>query len=128
MRKRGPGWRGLLPLAPYLLLAACGGREPPRNPAQLTLVNRTGSPVHGAVLRFDRELARVDPIETGFERARLRLHPADTLYLEGGRLPFRAEATYEVAGKGGAPLLLDGVWLVNGKRGPRLKENEARLR
>ena len=116
-------------LAPCLLLAvaACGGREP-QNPARLTLINRTGGDVTGAVLRFDGELARVDPVAGGFERTSLRLQPADTLRVEGGRLRPGDKATYRVAGRGGPPRLADAVWLVNGKRGRRLHENEAILR
>ena len=97
------------------------------NPVRITLVNRSGAPVTGALLRFDRDIHRVDRLSRrGFEGARLRLDPPDTLRLEGGELEIEEAVTYEVIGVDGPPVLLEGRWLVDGEFGPKLTEREIR--
>lgn len=117
-------------LALVLALAACGGVERRvANPARLTLVNRTGETVHGAVLRFDRELTRVEHLgRRGFAQARLRLSPADTLRLGEGELRHGEDTRYRVTGADGPPVFLDGRWLIEGKVGPPITQDEISLR
>jgi len=111
--------------------AGCGGGgRGNRNPTRLVLTNRTGAPVQGAVLRFDREILRVDRAGGGprvFSRVRLRMARADTLRLGGGSLPPGARVRYELAGAGGAPRLLEGRWLTGGRLGPPLGGDEVSL-
>ncbi len=116
--------RGRADLLLAILLAACSAREL-KNPVRLTLTNRSGKTVTGALLRFDRELTRVDLVsDTGFARLKLRLAPANTLRLEDGALPPGGRATYEIFGLGGPPRLREARWLVHGRLGPRLTKDE----
>jgi hypothetical protein len=95
----------------------------------MTLVNRTGGEVTGAWLRFDREIASVDVVgEAAFADARLRISPADTLRLGGGRLGPGGRVRYELAGVGGPPRLLEGRWLVDGAFGPAITDDDLALR
>ena len=113
------------------MAAGCGGGgRCNRNPVRLVLTNRTGEPVQGVVLRFDRELLRVDRVGTGarvFSRVRLRMARADTLRLGGGSLAPGARVRYELTGAGGAPRLLEGRWLAGGRIGPPLHADEVTL-
>jgi hypothetical protein len=113
-----------------VLLAACAGPEP-ANPVRLTLTNRTGGFVTGALLRFDREIAGADRISTwAFDKTSLRLSPANTLRMEGGRLLPGQGVTYDVTGVEGPPRLLAARWIVDdpGRLGPELSEEEIRSR
>ena len=92
----------------------------------MTLTNRTGRPVTGALLRFDRELVTIDAVsKRRFSRHELRMSPADTLSLQGGTLERGARVAYALTGANGTPALLEGRWLVDGKVGPRFGKGEA---
>jgi len=105
---------------------------------RLTLRNRTGTPVTGVLLRFDREIATVDPVgpaEAGdgdafvFARRRLRHHPADTLRLDRGVLAPGETVSYRIAGRDGPPRVLEARWLVgDGRYGARIGDGELSLR
>lgn len=103
----------------FLVVGACAGVGR-RNPIDLELENRTGGPVEGALLRFDRDLATVDRLEGPFASAELRLAQADTVRLTGGVLPDGSAAVYWIAGRDGAPRLLDARWIVDGRLGRRI--------
>ena len=122
-------WCGAaLAFLPVLLPAACGAREL-RNPVRLTLINRTGAPVTGVLLRFDRDLAAADRVSAqGPADLELRLAPADTLRISGGELLPGSAATYLVRGKDGPPRLLEGRWLIGGRLGRPLDRAEWRER
>ena len=126
---RARAW-GRFAVAGALALAACRGAPDPGDPLELTLVNRTGGPVAGALLRFDGPLSRVDRLSRdGFSEIRLRVAPADTVRLEGGRLEPAQAATYEIAGVEGPPRLLDARWILEGDRmGPARRDQEIRAR
>ena len=83
----------------------------------------------GALLRFDRELVRTDQVSAwGFEERSLRMSPANTLRLEGGRLWPGESVTYDIAGAGGSPRLLAARWIVDGRLGAELRGEEFELR
>jgi hypothetical protein len=85
--------------------------------------------VTGALLRFDRELERTDQISTwGFAERSLRMSPANTLRLEGGRLWPDESVTYDLAGAGGPPRLLAARWIVDGRIGREVAGEEIELR
>jgi len=115
----------------FCLLAGCGGGPAAAraNPARLRLVNRTGAVVQGVVVRFDREVVRVDfVVGTAFPEVRLRLDPPDTVRLAGGRMVPDGATVWRVAGKVGAPAVVEARWIVDGRLGPRLGDAELELR
>ena len=63
-----------------------------------------------------------------FARARLRIRPADTLNLGDGRLGPGESVSYEIAGVGGPPRVVEGRWLVDGAIGPAITDADLRLR
>jgi len=127
-RTRVAGRLLLLLLLLLPAVAGCGAREL-KNPVRLTLTNRSGGVVTGAVLRFDRELARVDRVSgDGFADTRLRTSPANTLRLEGGVVGPSQAVVYELTGRDGPPVLEEGRWLVRGTVGPRITDEEVRVR
>jgi len=78
----------------------------------IELFNRSGAPVSGALMRFDRELKRVDRSSSnGFPDVDLRMSPADTLRLSGGTLQPGETVHYEIEGVGGPPQLVEGRWI-----------------
>lgn len=109
-----------------LLSAGCGAPpKAPANPARITLENRSGTAVTGVLLRFDREIERADPVgERVFERLTLRLAPADTLRIEGGRLGAEQRVTFSVKGIDGPPRVVEGRWIIDGRWGPALTPEE----
>jgi hypothetical protein len=120
----------LLPglLTGLLTALGCGGTRQLNNPVRLTLVNRTGGDVTGAWLRFDREIASFDRLgERRFDRARLRIRPADTLNLGDGRLGPGESVSYEIAGVGGPPRVVEGRWLVEGAIGSAITDADITL-
>ncbi len=120
--------RGRADLLFAILLAACSAREL-KNPVRLTLTNKSGKTVTGALLRFDRELTRVDLVsDAGFARLKLRIAPANTLRAERGVLRPDGRAVYEVTGEGGPPRILDGRWLIEGRLGPLMTKDEFGVR
>ncbi len=93
------------------------------------LTNRSKKTVTGALLRFDRDLSRVDRISSrGFPVLKLRLAPANALRLEGGTLRPGERAVYELVGDGGPPRPTDGRWLIDGRLGPRMMKDEFDVR
>lgn len=129
-------------LGPLAWGTGCAGTRL-RNPVRLTLRNRTGAPVTGVLLRFDREIATVDVARvsgsgsTGagdgdasvFARRRLRHHPADTLRLDRGVLAPGEAVSYRIAGRDGPPRVLEARWLVGeGRYGARIGDGELSLR
>jgi hypothetical protein len=112
-----------------LLVAACGSTpEPPPNPIRLTIVNRHEENVTGALLRFDRELLRVDRVSTmGFREIQLRLAPADTVRVEGEPLVTGGRSSYRIEGRDGSPRLLEARWLLDGRLGPVIDPGEIRI-
>ncbi|MEE8105600.1 MAG: hypothetical protein V3T86_08720 [Planctomycetota bacterium] len=99
-------------------------------PATVTieLFNRSGSPVTGALMRFDRELKRVDRSSSrGFPDVDLRMSPADTLRLSGGTLQPGETAHYEVEGVDGPPQLLEGRWIEGDAAGREFGRGEFRI-
>ena len=110
------------------LMGACSAREL-ENPVRLTLTNHSERTVTGALLRFDRDLSRVDRVSSGgFSTLKLRLAPANALRLEGGSLRPGERAVYELEGDGGPPRPLDGRWLVHGRLGARMMKDEFDVR
>jgi len=112
-----------------LLLGGCSGGRALQNPVEFTLTNRTRKVASGVVLRFDRELERVDRLGPApFRDVRLRVAAADTLELGGGELlPGRA-VRLRVIGRGGAPHFVEGRWLRATGPGPTVKHDETETR
>ncbi|MHC4959555.1 MAG: hypothetical protein ACYTGN_14405 [Planctomycetota bacterium] len=113
-------------------LTACSSPpEPPGNPVRLTLRNATERRVTGVLLRFDRPIRRVDNISATRDqlaRITLRTSPADTLRAEGGSLQPGETVVFEILGKGGPPLPLDGRWIIDGAYGPNLRPEDMEVR
>lgn len=111
-----------------MALPACAGPRELQNPVRLTLTNRSGRPVTGVMVRFDREISRADRVgEAGFARLTLRLSPADTLRAEEGRLPDGEAIALSVLGRGGPPRVREGRWIVEGRWGPKLGPDEIEM-
>jgi len=122
-------WAVVAALASFAaLVPACAGTPagPVAPVTTLGLVNRTGAGVEGAVLRFDRELTRIEQVSSrGFPDRSLRLSPADTVRLAGATLAPGDHATYRFTAAAGPPVLVEARWIVGGKLGPRLGPEEA---
>jgi hypothetical protein len=137
-RRKAPANRALSAALPFgclcvlcvFFLPACS--SPPKelgNPVRLTLKNRTNRSVTGVLLRFDREIKRVDNVSTtrALTRLTLRTAPADTLRAEGGSLQPGAEVVFEVLGRDGPPRPVEGRWIIAGSYGPAVVPEEMEL-
>ena len=100
-------------------------RDAVNSTISIELFNRSGAPVSGALMRFDRELKRVDRSSSnGFPDVDLRMSPADTLRLSGGTLHPGETAHYEVEGVGGPPQLVEGRWIDGDAAGREFERGE----
>ena len=113
-----------------VVVAACSSAPPPPppNPIRLTIVNRNQENVTGALLRFDRELRRVDRVSSlGIADIQLRLAPADTVRVEGEPLVTGGRSSYRIEGRDGSPRLVEARWLLDGRLGPVIDPDEIRI-